>query len=140
MFFRDQYFFLSNFAFCKIKLNGLLFNSVETAFQAAKTKDLETMKTFCTLTPSQAKQKGRHIKLRSDWEEIKCSVMYSLLKQKFSQQPFKELLIDTGNIHIQEDNYWGDTFWGVCNGQGKNKLGELLMKIREELKEEMKLL
>ena len=62
--------------------------------------------------------------------------MYFLLKEKFHQQPYKKLLLETGDIYIQEDNYWHDTFWGVYNGQGENALGELLMIIRKELKEE----
>ncbi len=40
MFFKNQYFFLSNFAPCKIELYNLTFNSVEAAFQAAKTENL----------------------------------------------------------------------------------------------------
>ena len=33
-----------------------------------------------------------------------------------------------------EGNTWNDTYWGVCNGVGKNTLGQLLMKIREEIR------
>ena len=37
---------------------------------------------------------------------------------------------------IVEDNYWDDTFWGVCtnknyNHVGKNILGKMLMNIRD---------
>jgi predicted NAD-dependent protein-ADP-ribosyltransferase YbiA (DUF1768 family) len=32
-----------------------------------------------------------------------------------------------------EENTWGDTFWGICKGQGENHLGRLLMQIRDEL-------
>lgn len=40
----------------------------------------------------------------------------------------------TGDSLLVEGNWWHDTFWGVCNGFGENNLGKLLMKIREELK------
>jgi len=33
-------------------------------------------------------------------------------------------LLSTGNCEIQEGNYWGDTFWGVCKGKGENNLGK----------------
>ena len=37
---------------------------------------------------------------------------------------------------IVEDNYWNDTFWGVCtnkkyNHEGKNVLGQMLTCIKE---------
>ena len=30
---------------------------------------------------------------------------------------------------------WGDVFWGVCKGKGKNRLGRILMAVRQELTE-----
>ncbi len=35
-----------------------------------------------------------------------------------------------------EGNTWRDTFWGIYEGKGENNLGKLLMKIREELRNE----
>jgi predicted NAD-dependent protein-ADP-ribosyltransferase YbiA (DUF1768 family) len=35
--------------------------------------------------------------------------------------------------HIEEGNWWNDTFWGVCRGKGHNNLGKLIMQIRGEL-------
>lgn len=57
--------------------------------------------------------------------------MRELLKQKFAKEPFRTWLLNTGNEQLVEGNTWGDTFWGVCNGKGKNYLGALLMEIRE---------
>jgi predicted NAD-dependent protein-ADP-ribosyltransferase YbiA (DUF1768 family) len=59
--------------------------------------------------------------------------MEYLLWLKFTQNIFKDKLLSTGDIELIEYNYWGDKFWGVCNGEGKNHLGKLLMKIREQL-------
>ena len=39
-----------------------------------------------------------------------------------------------GEEYLEEGNTWHDTYWGVCNGKGKNKLGKILMQVREELK------
>jgi predicted NAD-dependent protein-ADP-ribosyltransferase YbiA (DUF1768 family) len=36
-------------------------------------------------------------------------------------------------VELIEGNWWGDTYWGVCNGVGENHLGKLLMKIRDYL-------
>lgn len=30
----------------------------------------------------------------------------------------------------EETNYWNDTDWDVCNGDGENKLGKILMNTR----------
>ncbi len=36
-------------------------------------------------------------------------------------------------FHDEETNTWHDTYWGVCNGVGKNMLGIQLMRVRAEL-------
>ena len=46
------------------------------------------------------------------------------------------LLLATGDAKIVEGNTWGDVFWGVCNGVGENHLGEILMKVRQDLFDE----
>ena len=33
---------------------------------------------------------------------------------------------------IVEDNDWGDRFWGICNCEGQNNLGKILMEIRDK--------
>lgn len=45
-----------------------------------------------------------------------------------------EMLLSTGYEHLAEINTWGDRYWGVdTEGNGLNRLGELLMEVREEL-------
>ena len=85
------------------------------------------------MTPSKAKRKGQKITLRSDWEQVKEQVMYDVLKLKFKDEVLAKLLKETGTKYLEETNWWGDEVWGVCNGVGQNKLGKLLMKVREEL-------
>ena len=88
-------------------------------------------------SPIDAALEGRNRQnpLRPDWEEIKDKVMLQALRMKFSQHPeiAKELL-STGDAiiieHTQNDAYWADG----GDGSGKNKLGLLLMQVREELK------
>ncbi len=138
--FRDEYRWLSNFVPCKIKYNGRSFSSVEHGYMSAKSDDPE-WKNFCSDPnnhPGKVKRKSRKIVLRDDWESIKVEVMRELLVMKFSQKPFKELLLKTGNQFIQEGNRWGDTFWGIDlkTNTGENNLGKLIMSIREDLQEE----
>ena len=60
--------------------------------------------------------------------------MYLICRAKFFQnEDLGQKLMNTGDAVLIEGNYWGDRYWGVCNGEGQNKLGKILMKIREEL-------
>lgn len=130
--FRGKYFFLSNFYQAPITYQNLVFENNEAAFQAAKCPD--RMNEFCGLNPSEAKRLGRHVELRSDWEEIKDEVMYQVCKAKFMQHDeLRQRLIDTGNAELIEGNTWGDKTWGVCDGVGENRLGKILMRIRTEI-------
>jgi len=129
--------FLSNFYSVIVKYNGIEFPSVEHAFQASKCLDENVQRQFRIIpTPGEAKRFGKKVKLREDWEIVKVSIMEDLLKQKFSQKELKNKLLETGNLELIEGNNHGDTFWGQVNGQGENMLGKLLMKIRDEIRED----
>ena len=82
--FRGEYRFLSSFWPCEISHAGMVFPSVENAFQAAKCLHQEDMKKFIHITPGAAKRKGRKVVIRKGWDEIKRTVMANLLIQKFS--------------------------------------------------------
>ena len=132
--FRGKYYFLSNFFEVPVHYDGITYLNNEAAFQAMKVKDVNVRKQFGQLDPSKAKQKGRRVQLRHDWEKVKEQYMYEICKAKFEQNlDLKERLLATGDQHLEEGNTWNDTEWGVCNGKGKNKLGKILMNIREEL-------
>lgn len=85
-------------------------------------------------TPLAAKRTGRVVLLRADWEEVKVEVMRAVLKAKFSDPELADALLATNDAELIEGNWWGDKFWGVCRGVGKNKLGQLLMQLRAELR------
>lgn len=133
MIFRDEYWFLSNFYPVEIECAGLKFKCVESAFQAYKCANVEDRKLFVNLNGAEAKRLGRKIPMRKDWEDIKVKVMYRLVMQKFNRNPL--LLNRLKNIKgvIVEDNTWNDTFWGMCNGKGRNTLGIILTAVRNEL-------
>lgn len=132
--FSGRYRFLSNFYPAPVEFDGLQYPAVEHAFQAAKTLDRKRRIEISLLaTPGEAKRVGRSLALRSDWEIIKVEVMATLLREKFSREPFRAKLLATGESELAEGNHWGDQFWGVCNGMGLNILGVLLMQIRKEL-------
>ena len=76
------------------------------------------------------------MRLRSDWENIKDEIMEDIVRAKFTQHTdLQELLLETGTARLVEGNTWNDRYWGVDihSGIGKNRLGEILMKVRSEL-------
>lgn len=134
-YFRKEYYFLSNFYKCTVAYDGMIYPSVEHAFQAAKNPDPEYRKRVADVaSPAVAKRLGRSVELRPDWDDVKDSIMLELLYSKFSDPDLREKLISTGDAELIEGNNYWDRYWGMCRGQGQNRLGKLLMKVREELK------
>ncbi len=132
--FKGEHRFLSNFLGGPVSYDGETYETVEHAYQAAKTTDLVVRKAIqeCA-TPGRAKRLGQKSSLRPDWEDVKEGVMFGLLRIKFQIPEFRDKLLDTGSTPLIEGNTWGDVYWGVCRGEGENRLGKLLMRIREEL-------
>ena len=135
--FSGEYRFLSNMFPCEVTFEGFTYPCSESAFQAAKCLDVTERMKFTSLTGFEAKKKGKKVRLRKDWENVKVDVMYKVLKSKFSDPILRKKLLDTKDAELVEGNHWFDTFWGVdmYSGVGKNVLGNLLMKVRSELSE-----
>jgi ribA/ribD-fused uncharacterized protein len=142
--FTGEYEFLTNFynQDSYFIYNDLRWDSAEAAFQAMKydgNNKRKIHKIFSKLTPSEAKQLGKAIQLRSDWDSVKVSIMEEILKEKFSIPDLKQLLISTNGKNLVEGNTWHDNFWGNCtcdkckNIEGKNILGKLLKRIRKRV-------
>lgn len=152
--FFGDYQFLSNFWPCNVTLDGVSYKSVELAYQASKWKagiDREYF-TKCTSLQSIEYNRARigssagvgvdggaHASapngyIPDEWNAVKVSIMRSLLEQKFDAEINPELrarLLATGTKHLEEMNWWGDTFWGTDKeGKGENMLGKLLMEVR----------
>ena len=144
--FQGLYRYLSNFWPVKVKLDGLEYPSVEHAFQAAKSLDFAERRAVKNAkTASEAKRMGRKIKRRADWFDVSLQIMETLIRQKFTRYPeLGNKLLETGDAKLIEGNNWNDRFYGAVydtnrnEWMGENHLGKLLMKIREELKQEAK--
>jgi ribA/ribD-fused uncharacterized protein len=134
--FAQRYYFLSNFhpVLTGIEYEGMVYGSVEAAYQAAKTLDPIERRKISRMDARHAKEAGKRVTLRPDWNLIKLDVMETLLRKKFIDLPhFAKELMDTNPEELIEGNTWGDTYWGRCGGRGHNHLGRLLMKLRAEL-------
>ena len=92
---------------------------------------------FTTLRSNEAKRLGRHVQLRPDWENVKLPIMEEIVRAKFTQHPeLAARLLATGDALLVEGTTWGDTCWGIdlTTGEGENRLGQILMQIRAELR------
>lgn len=137
--FTDKYRFLSNFFESPMVIDNEFYSTNEHFFQAMKAEDEWDQELIRRVhTPGEAKRMGKSVKLVEKWDELKDAVMLKGLRAKFDQNPdLAKKLLETGDAILQEGNTWKDTYWGMDlqSGIGKNKLGELLMQVRKELKE-----
>ena len=135
--FRGQYFCFSNFFERRVIYNSIAYDNNEAAFQAQKESTHEAKLKYMHLPPSNAKAKGRKARLKSKkvWDESKDQIMYEICMCKFTQnKDLQAKLLSTGDAILIEGNTWRDKYWGVYRGVGQNKLGKILMRIREELR------
>ena len=138
MLMKDEYFFLSNFypsdVVVEIEGKKLLFKNAEAAYQAQK--NYSVAEKFCLLSASEAKKLGRKVPLTTEpWNTERLYAMAKVLHSKFQNYGLL-FMLKLVKGEIVEDNYWDDTFWGVCTNKrydhvGKNMLGKMLMNIRD---------
>ncbi|MDP5138602.1 NADAR family protein [Rheinheimera baltica] len=134
----DAYGEFSNFSKHGIEEDGEWWPTVEHYFQAQKFEDKSYQEKIRTAYSSkQAAELGRSRKvpIRADWELVKDEIMFRAVLKKFkTHDKLKELLLSTGVQEIVE-NAPGDYYWGIGkNGTGLNKLGKILVSVREQLK------
>lgn len=158
--FKGELRFLSNMAVCQIDVKSpmgtelpktlwpywmhcyegsLVFNSSEHFYQACKSDDIAWLDLLLnTDSPEKTKVLARKLipgthSLKDDFHENKVALMKWVVTEKFLQNPtLMKQLQATGSMELIEGNYWGDTFWGQCQGIGKNHLGKILMDVREQ--------
>ena len=135
-----EYGCFSNFSRHAITLNGKRWPTSEHYFKAQKFAGTEHEEEVrMAKKPMEAASMGRDRKrpLRRDWESVKDGIMLDAVRAKFTQHDdLKAILLGTGDAklveHTTNDSYWGDG----GDGSGKNRLGHILMQVRQELREE----
>jgi ribA/ribD-fused uncharacterized protein len=135
--FQGKYRFLSNFHPSEIHYDGIIYPTVEHAYQAHKSAVPEARQGIADAkTPGDAKRMGKKVHMRANWDLIKRSIMFDLVLLKFATHPdLRKKLLATDEAELIEGNTWGDVWWGVCNGNGRNELGKILMEVRGLLRE-----
>jgi ribA/ribD-fused uncharacterized protein len=130
----------SNFSPHSVELKCRIWPTSEHYFQAQKFSGTEHEEAVRRAkSPMMAARMGcsRERPLRADWEAVKDQLMREAVWAKFNQHAkLRSLLLSTGDAELAEhtvnDRYWGDG----GDGTGENRLGNLLMELRNQLRKE----
>ena len=146
--FQGHHSVLSNMAKCDLVYNGHLFTSSEAAIQFEKAKICEAKREAAVIQTSEAykaKSIGKTIKENKEWDTKKVEIIYEITKEKFKQNDeMRAKLLATENLRLYEatpSKYWGCGLSmtrlneiGEGRNPGQNKFGQILEKVRNELK------
>ena len=136
----EPYGGFSNFSPHPVELKGRVWPTSEHYFQAQKfagSQHEDAVRSAKSPTVAARLGRSRERPLRADWESVKEEVMREVLRAKFAQHAsLRSLLLSTGDAelveHTTNDRYWADG----GDGSGRNRLGQLLMELRSELRRE----
>ncbi len=141
----EPYGCFSNFSPHAVVMDSIRWPTSEHYYQAQKF--VGTPEAFLceeirqATTPEAAAALGRDRRrtVRSDWEQVKCAVMYEVVRVKFMTHPeIRAILLETGDQMIIE-NSPNDCFWGCgVDRDGENHLGRILMQVRSELRDDLR--
>ena len=136
-----QLFPLDNFSSFGLKMDDEYFQTSEHAFQYLKfieTNPAIANKIKEAYSPNEAREIASNLKEYRDpnWSKKKYKCMEKVLRLKTEQNEIvQNVLLSTNNYLIAECCIDEDTDWGLDNNNnGKNNLGKIWMKIREEIK------
>ncbi len=129
----------------EIEFEGETFATSEHAYQAGKARKPAVRKWLMDAPSPALLAMAAHGLYYWDvapgWSTSKFDRMRAVLRAKFTQHPdLLALLLGTGEARLVEtatvDNEV-NRLWGKVNGFGRNMLGELLMELRAELRDQV---
>ncbi len=138
-FYEREFYCFSNFSSFAADWRGRHWQTSEHAYQAAHFIDTDKSlfeKIFKANSAHEAFKiaKENADKAPSNWHDVKVGIMEEIVRLKLQQNPYvKRKLLQTKDLHIVEDSP-EDSFWGWGRDKkGRNELGKIWMKLREEL-------
>lgn len=128
----------SNFSPHGIEMDGVWWPTVEHYFQAQKFVDADYRARIARAsTAKMAKSLGqsRAFAIWADWDHRRDAVMLEAVRRKFTtHSALGALLLSTGDEVLAEASP-NDFYWGAGgDGSGLNRLGQILMQVRGELR------
>jgi len=139
-FYEREFYVFSNFSSFAVDWQGRRWQTSEHAYQAAHFIDTNEKlyeKIFNARSAHDAYKiaKANADKAAKNWDEIKVTIMEEIIRLKLEQNPYvKKKLLETEELLLAEDSP-KDSFWGWGpDRNGRNELGKIWMKLREELR------
>ena len=131
----EQY--LSAFSAHAIEYKGIVYSTVEHAYHCQRyadesiQKEIRDARSAYKAWGTSQKYKDKE---RANWKDQKAVVMEELCRAKLSQhEDVKQALIESREDVIVKD--YPDAFWGIgMDGEGRNEMCKIWMKLRAELK------
>ena len=138
-FYEREFYCFSNFSSFAVRWKGKLWPTSEHAYQAAhffKTAPDLVVKIYKAKSADEAKRiaNANTDKDQRDWVKKKVVIMEDIVRHKLQQNPYvMHKLLQTGKRKIVEDSP-KDDFWGWGKKRnGRNELGKIWMKLRDEI-------
>ena len=133
-----EYGFLSNLYPCQVAFEGRTFESSEAAYQFGKPKDPSIAEWIVSAPKPRLVAVAAHALLpydvKTNWTLMKVGRMNRVVRAKFTQNPELAGKLRATRDAILVEASKTDSFWGAGrNGGGENRLGKVLMNVREEL-------
>lgn len=139
-FYEREFYVLSNFSSFAVDWRGRRWSTSEHAYQAAHFIDTDK-KLFEEIFKARSAHDAYKIakanadKAPRNWDEIKTVVMEEIVRLKLEQNPYvRKKLLETEDLLLVEDSP-KDSFWGWGpDKMGRNELGKIWIKLRDELR------
>ncbi len=139
-FYEREFYVLSNFSSFQVQWRDRLWPTSEHAYQAAHFFETAPELAKAIADAPSAHQafkiaKANADKAPSNWDDIKIDIMEEICRAKLSQHDYvRRKLLQTGDMDIVEDSP-KDSFWGWGpDRSGRNELGKIWMRLRDELR------
>lgn len=139
-FYEREFYPFSNFSSFQVEWRGHLWPTSEHAYQAAHFFEtapelVEAIKNFRSAHEAFVLAKSNALKVPKNWEVAKIGIMEDICRHKLQQHTYvREKLLATEDVLIVEDSpvdsCWG---WGPDH-RGRNELGKIWMKLRDEVR------
>ena len=138
-FYEREFYCFSNFSSFQVEWGGRVWQTSEHAYQASHFFETAPELVEQIFQANSAHEAYKLAKANTDrapenWDEKKVAIMEDIIRHKLEQNPYiLHKLRQTGGLLIVEDSpkddFWG---WGP-EKDGRNELGKIWMKLRDEL-------
>ena len=137
--FEGKYGFLSPYHHSMITVDDLRYRDSVSAFLSMLCARREEKKLLSQMSGTQAVQFWQDAAKPEIWEKLRENAMLTVQRLKFQQHPdLATRLAATGEANLiygSDDLFWGEDLYRC---EGENRLGRILMAIRDEIKRGVK--